>query len=61
MEWTDQKIDFLRNGVVYHTVNKGSRLYVNGLLRWPFDEEFYIILSQQIGGDGLMEKHNPKV
>lgn len=50
LEWTDQKMDFLRNGVVYHTVNKGSGLYVNGLLRWPFDEDFYIILSQQIGG-----------
>lgn len=50
MEWTEQKIDFFRNGVLYHTVNKGAGIYVNGLLRWPFDEEFYIILSQQIGG-----------
>lgn len=50
MEWTEQKLDFFRNGVLYHTVNKGNGLYVNGLLRWPFDEEFYLILSQQIGG-----------
>ncbi len=50
MEWDSTKIDFFRNGNKYHTFNKGESAIVGGYRRWPFDEEFYIILSQQIGG-----------
>lgn len=50
VEWDKDKIEFFRDGNKYHTFNKGESSTVNGLLRWPFDEEFYIILSQQIGG-----------
>lgn len=50
MEWDENKIDFFRNGNKYHTFNKGESAIVGGYRRWPFDEDFYIILSQQIGG-----------
>ena len=50
IEWDEDKIVFFRNGIPYHVFNKGEEKKVNGLLRWPFDQGFYIILSQQIGG-----------
>lgn len=51
IEWYNDKIVFLRNGIAYHTFNKGNKSRIDDLLRWPFDSEFYIILSQQIGGN----------
>ncbi len=50
VEWYEDKIVFLRNGTKYHTFNKGDHVKIDNLLRWPFDQEFYVILSQQIGG-----------
>jgi beta-glucanase (GH16 family) len=50
VEWDAEKIVFLMDGNAYHTFNRNGDDFVGGLRRWPFDQEFYIILSQQIGG-----------
>lgn len=50
IEWDENKIEFFRDGNKYHSFNRGMSSIVSGLLRWPFDQDFYIILSQQIGG-----------
>lgn len=60
MEWDENKIDFYRNDKMYHTFNKGASAMKSGYLRWPFDEEFYIILSQQIGGGWVDGEANSK-
>ncbi|MDO5977302.1 glycoside hydrolase family 16 protein [Flavivirga spongiicola] len=60
LEWTPNKIDFIFNGSVYHTFNKGNNNVVSGFLRWPFDKDFHIILSQQIGGGWVDSEANSK-
>lgn len=47
IEWTQEKIDFLLDGVVYnHIVNE--HLSTN---EWPFDQPFYLILNLAVGGN----------
>ncbi|WP_052143591.1 DUF4971 domain-containing protein [Wocania ichthyoenteri] len=58
VEWTENKIDFILNGLVYHTFNRGNNDTVSGYLRWPFDKDFHIILSQQIGGSWVDAEAN---
>ena len=46
LEWTADAITWSVNGVTTHTyANDGS-----GYLKWPFDADFYFILSQQLEG-----------
>ncbi len=46
LEWTEDAITWSVNGVTTHSyANDGS-----GYLKWPFDAEFYFILSQQLEG-----------
>ncbi len=46
LEWTEDKIVWTVNGAVTHSyANDGG-----GSLTWPFDADFYFILSQQLEG-----------
>lgn len=47
IEWTEDNIDFLLDGEIYHTFeNTGIDSD-----EWPFDQRFYMILNLAIGGN----------
>lgn len=48
MEWSKQKIDFYINGKCTFTYSKLQN-DITGV-QWPFDQKFYIILNQALGG-----------
>ncbi len=47
MEWFENKIDFFVDDNLYFTFKNENRT----TKEWPFDQPFYIILNQAIGGD----------
>ena len=49
VEWFPEKIDFLVNGDITFSYPKKVGLPAD-MLQWPFDEHFYLILNQALGG-----------
>lgn len=49
IEWFPEKIDFLLNGTVTFTYPRKANLPPDQL-QWPFDQSFYLILNQALGG-----------
>lgn len=49
IEWFPEKIDFLVNGNITFTYPKKAGLSADKL-QWSFDEHFYLILNQALGG-----------
>jgi beta-glucanase (GH16 family) len=47
IEWTKDKIDFLADGAIYHTVTRDPKDDWKG---WPFDQPFHLILNIAVGG-----------
>ncbi len=47
IEWEEDKIDFLVDGVPFFTFHKTADKYAE----WPFDQEFYLILNVAVGGN----------
>ena len=47
LEWSETKMKWLIDDVVYHTFKKVNDDPSN----WPFDKEFYVILNLAIGGN----------
>ncbi len=47
LHWTEDKIDWLLDGVVYNTIKKNN----DGAAGWPFNDKFHLILNLAIGGD----------
>lgn len=52
VEWTPTRIVWLINGVATFEYRKLDDKAALDKGQWPFDEPFYIILSQQLGGPG---------
>lgn len=48
LEWYAEKLEFFVNGIKTLTINKPQD---GGYEKWPYDQEFYIILNQALGGD----------
>ncbi|MGQ7868646.1 glycoside hydrolase family 16 protein [Sunxiuqinia sp. sy24] len=48
LEWYPDRLDFLINGVKTFTYPKVEGI---GSSQWPFDQEFYLILNQALGGN----------
>ena len=49
IEWFPDKIDFLVNGAVTFTYPRKASVPIDQL-QWPFDQPFYLILNQSLGG-----------
>lgn len=49
MEWFPDRIDFTLNGAVTFTYPKKTGI-PQDQLQWPFDQSFYLILNQALGG-----------
>ncbi len=49
MEWFPDRIDFTLNGAVTFTYPKKANV-PQDQLQWPFDQSFYLILNQALGG-----------
>jgi beta-glucanase (GH16 family) len=47
INWTENKIDFIVDDNVYHTVTKEEGEDYKG---WPFDQPFYLIMNIAVGG-----------
>jgi beta-glucanase (GH16 family) len=47
LQWTPTSLQFLVDGVVYHTVDKSSSDDTN---IWPYNEPYYLILNIAMGG-----------
>ena len=47
IDWTKDKMDFLVDGKVYHTVLRDPKDDFKG---WPFDQKFYLIMNIAVGG-----------
>lgn len=47
VEWAPERIDFLVDGLVYHTVTPGS---LPSGARWVYDHPFFVILNVAVGG-----------
>ncbi len=47
LHWTEEKMEWLLNGIVYNTIEKNN----DGAAGWPFHDEFHLILNLAIGGD----------
>ena len=47
LQWTPTSLEFLVDGVVYHTVDKGL---TNDTNIWPYNEPYYLILNIAMGG-----------
>lgn len=47
VNWNSSKIEFLVDGKVYHTVTK-KEVSPN---KWPFDQDFFLILNLAMGGN----------
>lgn len=48
LEWYANRLEFYVNGTINLTINKPENA---GYEKWPYDQEFYIILNQALGGD----------
>ncbi|MGL1886126.1 MAG: carbohydrate-binding protein [Reichenbachiella sp.] len=46
VEWTEDKMDFLMDDIVYFTHEKHG-----GSAEWPFDQQFHFILNLTVGGN----------
>jgi beta-glucanase (GH16 family) len=46
LEWTQDKIDFIIDGVVHYTYNPINKTNAN----WPFNKPQFIILNVAMGG-----------
>ncbi|WP_092896567.1 glycoside hydrolase family 16 protein [Algoriphagus aquimarinus] len=46
IDWTEEKIDFLIDGVIYFTFENTG----NDYKEWPFDQPFHLILNIAVGG-----------
>jgi len=49
IEWFPDKIDFLVNGTITFTYPRKASVPADQL-QWPFDQPFYLILNQALGG-----------
>lgn len=49
IEWFPEKIDFLLNGTVTFSYPRKTNIPADQL-QWPFDQSFYLILNQALGG-----------
>lgn len=49
IEWFPDKIDFLVNGIITFSYPKKASVPPDQL-QWPFDQPFYLILNQALGG-----------
>jgi beta-glucanase (GH16 family) len=47
IDWTKDGVDFMVDGVVYHTVKKVKSDDYKG---WPFDKRFHLIMNLAVGG-----------
>ncbi len=47
LNWMPDKLEWLINGVVFHTIHKSGGDYSE----WPFDQPFYLILNLAVGGN----------
>jgi len=47
VDWTENKIDWYVDDVLYHTFNKEGDTYK----KWPFDHPFHFILNIAVGGN----------
>lgn len=50
--WNDNSITFTINGQNYLSYPNLKLSGENGAYQWPFNHDFYIILSQSLGGEG---------
>lgn len=48
IDWTKDKIDFMVDEKVYHTVQRSSS---DTFKEWPFDQRFHLILNIAVGGN----------
>ena len=48
IEWTADKIDFFVDDQKYYTVTKSD--LGSDITQWPFDQPFYLLLNQAVGG-----------
>lgn len=48
VEWTKDKIDFIVDGKVYHSVIRGVQ---DSWKEWPFDQPFHLVLNVAVGGN----------
>ncbi|WP_242921202.1 glycoside hydrolase family 16 protein [Pontibacter liquoris] len=55
LEWYPDRLDFFVNGRKTFTYPKLAQADAS---QWPFDQEFYIILDQALGGNWVGEIHN---
>ena len=53
VEWTPDRIDFLVDGQIYHTVTPAS---LPAGTKWVYDHPFFLILNVAVGGEW---PHNP--
>ena len=52
LSWTESKLAFFVNDKKYHTYKKR----IDNHEYWPFDQEFYLLLSISVGGDGVLKQ-----
>lgn len=55
VEWTSEKISYTVNGQVYLEYPNLHLEGEDGDYQWPFNHDFYLILSQSLGGPGTWE------
>jgi beta-glucanase (GH16 family) len=48
IDWSENKIDFLVDDQLYHTVNRDPKDDFKG---WPFDQPFHLIMNIAVGGN----------
>ena len=48
VDWSQDKMDFLVDGKLYHTVTRDAKDDYKG---WPFDQRFYLIMNIAVGGN----------
>jgi beta-glucanase (GH16 family) len=48
IDWTENKIDFIVDDNLYHTVTRDPADDFKG---WPFDQRFYLIMNVAVGGN----------
>lgn len=48
IDWTQDRIDFFVDDVLYYTVHRDPKEDYKG---WPFDQRFYLIMNIAVGGD----------
>jgi beta-glucanase (GH16 family) len=48
IDWTENKIDFLVDDKIYHTITRNPKDDYKG---WPFDQPFHLLLNIAVGGN----------